>query len=781
MGKRILSLLLALILTAGVFPAVVRAEPEQEHVHELVFVERKEPTCTGKGVLEHYHCEGCRKNFEDPEGKRELKTVVIPATGHDWGKTEYRWEEDGSACLAKRTCRNDPSHTETAEGQITRVQSREPEPDFPGEITCTAVFDADWTETQTKKVAGTLEKYFTLTFETFGGTEVRAEMHPKETEVSLSRGTVRVGYTFTGWYLDESLTKPVSSVKLTEDTTVYAGWKLTDVPSALESKEHPAYLAGYENNRIKPENSITRAETATIFFRLLTEDNRLNHLTEKCSFRDVPSGAWYRVQVATIAHMGILKGREDRNFAPNAPITRAEFATICVRFAEQETGADYRMFTDTSGHWAEKAISQAAVLGWIGGYEDGSFRPDNPISRGEAATLVNRMLRRLPQSGEDLLPGMHTWADCTPDRWYYLAVQEASNGHSYERKNEANEKWTGLQTETIWSSAVNYRNIACYGLKGEEPYVYASDFAYDMGLFVESAKPLVLGSRDRVTFENGTVTVNGRKTDEKAEIIWDADGKALLPVRTVARAMDAQVSSDTKTGEIDILAQPPHIEVKKGINVPVLMYHAVSDNIWGIKELFVKPAEMEKQLAYLKKNGYDPIWFEDLNHVEDYDKPVILTFDDGYDDNYTELFPLLKKYQVKATVFVIGNAMGWSHKMTRAQVREMSDSGLVSIQSHGYTHDNMDSMNRKTLEYELTETKKVITEVTGRVPYVLCYPSGKYSNLTLQVAREHYRFGIKMTGGLYNTSHNPYLVNRYYISRNTDIYTFGAFVSSAGT
>lgn len=217
------------------------------------------------------------------------------------------------------------------------------------------------------------------------------------------------------------------------------------------------------------------------------------------------------------------------------------------------------------------------------------------------------------------------------------------------------------------------------------------------------------------------------------------------------------------------------------VNVPVLMYHAVSDDCWGYSELFVSPSDMEEQLKYLVDNGYDPIWFEDLAHVEDYDKPVILTFDDGYDDNYTELFPLLQKYNVKATVFVIGqDTVGISHKLTEEQIREMSDSGLVSIQSHTYTHGYLDEMDEQTLEYELSESKKVIARITGKTPYVLCYPTGKYNDLSLKITQEHYNFGIKMVGGLYNTSDDAFLVNRYYIARSTDLYTFAQYVSDAG-
>lgn len=269
------------------------------------------------------------------------------------------------------------------------------------------------------------------------------------------------------------------------------------------------------------------------------------------------------------------------------------------------------------------------------------------------------------------------------------------------------------------------------------------------------------------------------------EVTYDTvyQGKLYLPVLEIAEQLGYPVWEDEEFDTVYITPGAKSFEVPAGVNVPVLMYHAVGNNCWGYAELFVKPSEMEKQLAYLVDNGYDPIWFEDLEHVEDYDKPVLLTFDDGYDDNYTELFPLLKKYNVKATIFIIGqDVSGINHKMNEEQIREMAASGLVSMQSHSYTHGNMGSMSEETLEYEIGETQKAITRITGKVPYVLCYPEGKFSSSTIEVAKRHgLNFGLKMVGGLYNTSvDDVFRISRYYIARSTDIYTFSYYISNAG-
>ncbi len=299
--------------------------------------------------------------------------------------------------------------------------------------------------------------------------------------------------------------------------------------------------------------------------------------------------------------------------------------------------------------------------------------------------------------------------------------------------------------------------------------------------------PVIESSGKRVVYEGAelaTYYVDGVETlmVYPADIGAEETAEELIDLLALVEEQGYPMWEDDQDGTLYITPSSKAFEIPADVNVPVLMYHAVSDNMWGINELFVKPTEMEKQLAYLVDNGYDPIWFQDLSHVEDYDKPVILTFDDGYDDNYTELFPLLQKYNVKATVFIIGNAMGKTHKMTAEQIKELSDSGLISVQSHGYTHHDMDKMDEATLEYELGETWRVLTRVTGKIPTVLCYPTGYYNSTTIKVAERYYQFGLKMQGGLYNTSKdNPYKVSRYYVSRYTDIYTFASYISNAGT
>lgn len=224
-----------------------------------------------------------------------------------------------------------------------------------------------------------------------------------------------------------------------------------DVPTGLNGDDHYAYIVGYPDSTVRPQNGITRAEVATIFFRLLTDETRNANSTKSNSYSDVAAGAWYNHAVSTLSAMGIVKGDSQGKFNPNAPITRAEFAAIAARFDDKAntTAVD---FSDIASHWAKDEISAAANNGWINGYTDGTFRPNNKITRAEAMTLVNRVLKRLPETAEDLHNDMIKWSDNSDtSAWYYLAVQEATNSHYYDLKENKHEKWSKLRETRDWT------------------------------------------------------------------------------------------------------------------------------------------------------------------------------------------------------------------------------------------------------------------------------------------------------------------------------------------
>ena len=226
-----------------------------------------------------------------------------------------------------------------------------------------------------------------------------------------------------------------------------------DVPTGLNGDDHYAYIVGYPDGNVKPGGNITRAEVATIFFRLLTEDVRTANSTQSNSLSDVSRGQWFNHAISTLSSMGIVKGNPDGTFDPDAPITRAEFAAIAARFDDKNTN-NTSNFSDIASHWAKDEIGVAANKGWINGYPDSTFRPDQYITRAEAMTLVNRVLNRLPEKSEDLLDDMIKWPDnADASVWYYLAVQEATNSHDYSDKSDADkyEKWTKLRENRDWT------------------------------------------------------------------------------------------------------------------------------------------------------------------------------------------------------------------------------------------------------------------------------------------------------------------------------------------
>ena len=220
----------------------------------------------------------------------------------------------------------------------------------------------------------------------------------------------------------------------------------------LNTTDHFAYIVGYGNGEVRPQNNITRAEVATIFFRLLTDDVRDENLTKTNRYSDVAATSWYNTAVSTLSSMGIITGYPDGTFRPNAAITRAEFAAIAARF-DNDGDKTAAKFSDIANHWAKDEISIAYNNGWITGYPDGTFGPQRDITRAETMTLVNRVLNRQPETEDDLLPNMTVWTDnANPKAWYYLAVQEATNSHYYKFKtNSKYEKWTELRKARDWT------------------------------------------------------------------------------------------------------------------------------------------------------------------------------------------------------------------------------------------------------------------------------------------------------------------------------------------
>ena len=249
-------------------------------------------------------------------------------------------------------------------------------------------------------------------------------------------------------------------IKNAKGEDVTANYKITYVDGVLKAIEvlnkeiHFNYVIGYTDGTIRPSNNISRAEVATIFFRLLTDEARTQYDKTTSSFSDIKDGVWCCRAVSTLTNMGIIKGYTDGSFQPNKSITRAELATIIARFAKLDVNT--KTFSDINGHWAQKNIELAAGNGWINGYEDGTFRPNNNITRAETFAMINRVLDRQTESVSDLLPTseMNMWSDnLNENAWYYKDVQEATNYHKCDRVGDSvYEKWTEKVPDIDWAS-----------------------------------------------------------------------------------------------------------------------------------------------------------------------------------------------------------------------------------------------------------------------------------------------------------------------------------------
>ena len=285
----------------------------------------------------------------------------------------------------------------------------------------------------------------------------------KWTNTDTAKGDTVVSVKITGKQetLGESANVPSDAViKNADGKDVTANYKIDYVNGVLkgiellEKEEHFNYVIGYPDSSVRPNANISRAEVATIFFRLLTTEARDLYSKTTCDFTDIKDGQWYTRAIATLANAGIVDGYPDGTFNPNAPITRAEMATIIARFAKLDVNT--KTFNDINGHWAQKYIELAAGNNWINGYEDGSFRPNKNITRAETFAMINRVLEREVENVVDLLnpSEMNMWTDnLNTDEWYYIDVQEATNYHKCDRIDKSQyEKWTAKIDDIDWAS-----------------------------------------------------------------------------------------------------------------------------------------------------------------------------------------------------------------------------------------------------------------------------------------------------------------------------------------
>lgn len=313
-----------------------------------------------------------------------------------------------------------------------------------------------------KSASGTYGQYDEDGSKNYSGlyTNNSATLHPKDSNEN--------------WGIPENFQKPTVSYTVSGGNS--GGNNGGNSKPSLNTKDHYGYIIGYPvdyytgqpttdqtKKPVRPEGKITRAEVATIYFRMLTDESRTKFWSQNSGYSDVKAGDWFNNAVSTLSKAGIIAGYEDGSFRPNGYITRAEFATIAARFFDVTyNGKD--LFPDISGHWAKDYINQAANKGFVNGYEDGTFKPDRNITRAEAVTLVNRTLDRHPDKSH-FTKDMLVWPDnMDQTKWYYADMQEATNSHTYQMKENSDktkyENWTKTlpirnweALEKAWSNA----------------------------------------------------------------------------------------------------------------------------------------------------------------------------------------------------------------------------------------------------------------------------------------------------------------------------------------
>ena len=285
-----------------------------------------------------------------------------------------------------------------------------------------------------------------VTFDSNGGSAVPSQTIAQGSAPILPSNPTKDGYTFAGWYTDAACTAPYDGSVLNADTTLYAGWQQAvvnpGVPDMLTT-DHIWYVRGYPDGTFLPTATITRAEVSMAIYRLLQDDLKTG--TAPAKFSDVSANDWYGAAIDTLAQLNILKGYPDGTFQPNQPITRAELAALVSSF-EDLPGSTANPYTDvSSSHWAYDAILSATAAGWLLGDGNGQFRPDDNLNRAEFVTAVNRVLNRSVLPSElAQQTGLVQYTDVGTGFWGYAAIEEASNSHDYTRNADNSETWTAV-------------------------------------------------------------------------------------------------------------------------------------------------------------------------------------------------------------------------------------------------------------------------------------------------------------------------------------------------
>jgi peptidoglycan/xylan/chitin deacetylase (PgdA/CDA1 family) len=229
--------------------------------------------------------------------------------------------------------------------------------------------------------------------------------------------------------------------------------------------------------------------------------------------------------------------------------------------------------------------------------------------------------------------------------------------------------------------------------------------------------------------------------------------------------------TNNETATVSEPTQTPYVNENISIRMPILYYHAVNDTTFGLEQMFVRVQEFDDQMKYMKDHGYQCITFDDLPNIKNYEKPFIITFDDGYEDNFYNVYPILQKYDFKAVVYMVTDYIDKGSFLKTSQIKAMTD--RISFESHTVSHELLSTLPADQIEYQLKNSKDILEKLTGQKVDSIAYPFGDYNDTVLELAAKYYRYGVLMGGGMYYHNGEDLLrMNRVYIPRGLDIESF---------
>ena len=521
----------------------------------------------------------------------------------------------------------------------------------------------------------------------------------------------------------------------------------TDVPQnawyrdAVRHVVRNGYFNGVTDTLFVPGGTMTRAMTVAVIWRMAG----CPHAEGPIGFADVPSDQYYTEAVIWASQNGIVNGVSDTAFAPKQSVTRIQTAAMLYRYAAFCGAASDPDPGCTGGFPDESAVAAYGVVpmrwavtcGIIDGREIRGLswlQPGQNITRAEAAAMLMRY-------DEHVVSGSPVPQD-TPE-----------DGPEPDRLTTV---WTdGVKTEQcpVWDE-LRYMGLEQAasvggGTSSAAGNLRLSAFGHTLYLSKSGKEALIDG-------EYAVLSAPCRSSGG----IW------YVPFSELLSRFGYTFLDDQERNQCFYSRIPSNTAVPGGKRIVILRYHCVSDNVWGQESLFMSPAKLEEQISEMKRMGCSFLTFEDLAQVDQYELPVLLTFDDGYADNYTELLPILKRQNVRATVFMITKHVGRNYYLTADQLREMSQSGFVSIQSHTQTHADLTQVPDEQLAGECSGSRLDLARITGRIPFVLSYPKGMVDERVEAELRNWYQFGVLANTSPFLSGTNPYAVSRFGMPRD---------------